>query len=76
MESRVASTNTSGENTKLGPGPDEERDREPHLHFFLIKRDAVHDGETRRLVRFGVCNVCSLENCLVFGAVGMRGSVG
>lgn len=40
-----------------------------YLNLFLVERDALDDVETRRLVRFWVCVVCRLENCLVFCTV-------
>jgi len=40
-----------------------------HLHLFLIKRDAVHNGKTRCLVGFWICGIRRLEYSLVFRAV-------
>jgi hypothetical protein len=35
------------------------------LNLFLVKRDAVDDGDTRRLVGLGVLGIGALENGLV-----------
>lgn len=40
--------------------------RVTYLDLFLVEGNALHDIKTRRLVRFGICVIRRLENCLVF----------